>query len=127
MPKSLRLIVVTPEKPTLSFLFIGCVPAPVNCASRVTGLVTPCRVRLPVISAVVPSTFTAVETNLAVGYCLISRKSGPFRRSEERRVGKECVSTCRSRWSSCHKQKHVQHDKINEAHCTKHNNKQAYD
>src|SRR3546814_12372709 len=24
---------------------------------------------------------------------------GPRRRSEERRVGKECVSTCRSRWS----------------------------
>src|SRR3546814_12656551 len=24
-------------------------------------------------------------------------------RSEERRVGKECVSTCRSRWSSFHK------------------------
>src|SRR3546814_19704012 len=23
-------------------------------------------------------------------------------RSEERRVGKECVSTCRSRWSTCH-------------------------
>src|SRR3546814_2688781 len=23
-------------------------------------------------------------------------------RSEERRVGKECVSTCRSRWSPCH-------------------------
>src|SRR3546814_12911844 len=23
-------------------------------------------------------------------------------RSEERRVGKECVSTCRSRWSACH-------------------------
>src|SRR3546814_20750407 len=26
-------------------------------------------------------------------------------RSEERRVGKECVSTCRSRWSPYHKQK----------------------
>src|SRR3546814_14606981 len=26
----------------------------------------------------------------------------PFFRSEERRVGKECVSTCRSRWSPCH-------------------------
>src|SRR3546814_13964861 len=26
----------------------------------------------------------------------------PFRRSEERRVGKECVSTCRSRWSPYH-------------------------
>src|SRR3546814_14235976 len=24
-----------------------------------------------------------------------------MRRSEERRVGKECVSTCRSRWSQC--------------------------
>src|SRR3546814_15174005 len=26
----------------------------------------------------------------------------PVRRSEERRVGKECVSTCRSRWSTYH-------------------------
>src|SRR3546814_20317694 len=27
---------------------------------------------------------------------------GAFMRSEERRVGKECVSTCRSRWSPYH-------------------------
>src|SRR3546814_5200601 len=27
---------------------------------------------------------------------------GVHRRSEERRVGKECVSTCRSRWSPYH-------------------------
>src|SRR3546814_6361834 len=27
---------------------------------------------------------------------------GPLQRSEERRVGKECVSTCRSRWSPYH-------------------------
>src|SRR3546814_6509350 len=27
---------------------------------------------------------------------------GDRRRSEERRVGKECVSTCRSRWSPYH-------------------------
>src|SRR3546814_12148202 len=27
---------------------------------------------------------------------------GPAERSEERRVGKECVSTCRSRWSPYH-------------------------
>src|SRR3546814_12431388 len=26
----------------------------------------------------------------------------PYKRSEERRVGKECVSTCRSRWSPYH-------------------------
>src|SRR3546814_1301337 len=32
-----------------------------------------------------------------------SRKSSkPASRSEERRVGKECVSTCRSRWSPYH-------------------------
>src|SRR3546814_4344615 len=30
--------------------------------------------------------------------CLLSGRSDN-RRSEERRVGKECVSTCRSRWS----------------------------
>src|SRR3546814_16727055 len=28
--------------------------------------------------------------------------AGEFVRSEERRVGKECVSTCRSRWSPYH-------------------------
>src|SRR3546814_14823069 len=33
----------------------------------------------------------------------MSRQShAPFLRSEERRVGKECVSTCRSRWSPYH-------------------------
>src|SRR3546814_16422094 len=30
------------------------------------------------------------------------------RRSEERRVGKACVSTCRSRWSTYHKKKKKQ-------------------
>src|SRR3546814_2422072 len=29
-------------------------------------------------------------------------RSSPATRSEERRVGKECVSTCRSRWSPYH-------------------------
>src|SRR3546814_19222709 len=32
---------------------------------------------------------------------LTTREIGP-ERSEERRVGKECVSTCRSRWSPYH-------------------------
>src|SRR3546814_15886715 len=31
------------------------------------------------------------------------RRLGNAKRSEERRVGKECVSTCRSRWSPYHK------------------------
>src|SRR3546814_13112650 len=32
--------------------------------------------------------------------------AGPFS-SEERRVGKECVSTCRSRWSPSHSKKNT--------------------
>src|SRR3546814_11850714 len=35
-----------------------------------------------------------------------------FRRSEERRVGKECVSRCRSRWSPYHKKKKKKKKKI---------------
>src|SRR3546814_1165128 len=31
-----------------------------------------------------------------------SRQLAAYSRSEERRVGKECVSTCRSRWSPYH-------------------------
>src|SRR3546814_20476687 len=33
---------------------------------------------------------------------LIECEGGARSRSEERRVGKECVSTCRSRWSPYH-------------------------
>src|SRR3546814_14742168 len=32
----------------------------------------------------------------------VSRLNDVYCRSEERRVGKECVSTCRSRWSPYH-------------------------
>src|SRR3546814_11035726 len=39
-----------------------------------------------------------------------SRETSPHHltsRSEERRVGKECVSTCRSRWSPYHSKKNI--------------------
>ena len=50
------------------------------------------------------------EVKEETGYTLTSWKyraivtfvSGDGVRSEERRVGKECVSTCRSRWSPYH-------------------------
>src|SRR3546814_20463247 len=38
----------------------------------------------------------------AVGVAAAYGLSDLFIRSEERRVGKECVSTCRSRWSPYH-------------------------
>src|SRR3546814_733554 len=37
--------------------------------------------------------------NAAAGAIVITTKEPGDTRSEERRVGKECVSTCRSRWS----------------------------
>src|SRR3546814_5547414 len=44
-----------------------------------------------------------MQVNLDIGYGLVplvdERRGAPLMRSEERRVGKGCVSTCRSRWS----------------------------
>src|SRR3546814_12014598 len=52
-------------------------------------------------------------------------------RSEERRVGKECVSTCRSRWSPYHlKKKRPQTNMqqvVNERHTTQHVSKEQTD
>src|SRR3546814_13373335 len=42
-----------------------------------------------------------VAVELATGEN-VRRNPGAAARSEERRVGKECVSTCRSRWSPDH-------------------------
>src|SRR3546814_18202960 len=40
-------------------------------------------------------------------HLLRRRRSAPAVRSDERRVGKECVSTCRSRWSPSHSKKNT--------------------
>src|SRR3546814_2790711 len=40
--------------------------------------------------------------HIAAARVIKSTAHAPQRRSEERRVGKECVSTCRSRWSPYH-------------------------
>src|SRR3546814_13881189 len=42
----------------------------------------------------------------------IGREQPVHPRSEERRVGKECVSTCRSRWSPYHSKKKPQSKRI---------------
>src|SRR3546814_11629385 len=43
---------------------------------------------------------------------MTAKALGFDRRSEERRVGKECVSTCRSRWSPYHSKKKTKARKI---------------
>src|SRR3546814_16889635 len=53
----------------------------------------------PFAARATPGTIAIV---VPAGACIASRN---VIRSEERRVGKECVSTCRSRWSPYHKKK----------------------
>src|SRR3546814_15196392 len=49
----------------------------------------------------------------------IAAQQPPLLRSEERRVGKECVSTCRSRWSPFHSKKKQMTELIMYIHYTK--------
>src|SRR3546814_7939862 len=43
-----------------------------------------------------------LDEGAELGRLLVARVLAVEHRSEERRVGKECVSTCRSRWSPYH-------------------------
>src|SRR3546814_14577081 len=63
----------------------------------------PVRDRYPIRIAAPP----AVSAEDAATECRLTetRKHKNSARSEERRVGKECVSTCRSRWSPYHSKK----------------------
>src|SRR3546814_17570141 len=49
-----------------------------------------------------PTATRSSRLRVCIGEAGTARRSG---RSEERRVGKECVSTCRSRWSPYHSKK----------------------
>src|SRR3546814_19048649 len=55
--------------------------------------------------AQLPSYEPALIALLAGGGAATAAHNNCSGRSEERRVGKECVSTCRSRWSPYHQQK----------------------
>src|SRR3546814_4369595 len=57
----------------------------------------------PLLQQVTPAIIERV--NRFFGYRAVSRVVLRHGRSEERRVGKECVSTCRSRWSPYHEKK----------------------
>src|SRR3546814_9746702 len=74
-----------------------------RCA-LVTGVQT---CALPIFAGFLPNKAKAREEVLAelaaVPATLVFYETAPrLDRSEERRVGKECVSTCRSRWSPYH-------------------------
>src|SRR3546814_11508779 len=50
----------------------------------------------------VPQIFCAITRTNAQAHAIIAANLDRSPRSEGRRVGKECVSTCRSRWSPDH-------------------------
>src|SRR3546814_6119762 len=58
---------------------------------------------ITVIAVVVVTPYIALQLKaVSAAYNAVSDHTMPGLRSEERRVGKECVSTCRSRWSPYH-------------------------
>src|SRR3546814_15047926 len=60
--------------------------------------------RNPEIDSYLDALYFTVTTLTTTGFGDITM-TGPLGRSEERRVGKECVSTCSIRWSRSHYKK----------------------
>src|SRR3546814_11314649 len=54
------------------------------------------------VKAVISESFERIHRSNLVGMGVLPLNFVDGQRSEERRVGKECVSTCRSRWSPYH-------------------------
>src|SRR3546814_20728417 len=88
-----------------------CTPAAVAVAAgpRPDDLAVGAAGRHPDDDLLHPHHHRAVDIAAGAGPCADPAQSGadrafavPHLRSEERRVGKECVSTCRSRWSPYH-------------------------
>src|SRR3546814_8475525 len=71
-----------------------------TCALPIFGRLSP--VRLVSLKQVCFFAQDADDRETAASMHARNRKAHAAVRSEERRVGKECVSTCRSRWSPYH-------------------------
>src|SRR3546814_6847554 len=69
-----------------------------RCA-LVTGVQT---CALPICAAYASSFSREFRSHSRHGAMTLASGQSAYARSEERRVGKECVSTCRSRWSPYH-------------------------
>src|SRR3546814_11630956 len=85
---------ITPESPSLTTGRVNVTYTAAGCsgADTVTALVT-----VDGVTLTAKETITVQPAELG-GLAFVSATPSVIR-SEERRVGKECVSTCRSRWS----------------------------
>src|SRR3546814_4975693 len=68
--------------------------------ARTSGDTRPSKLRLPDRTAAATMSLPLIAVE--IGSTSTDRSWRSTKRSEERRVGKECVSTCRSRWSPVH-------------------------
>src|SRR3546814_14160940 len=89
----------------INFSIIGAAFPPATDPSRSAGLVGGQRGVDQILANIRFKLLVDRGHRLAPGSLLLLGQGddlGLARRSEERRVGKECVSTCRSRWSPYH-------------------------
>ena len=92
-------LLIAPLAISLASFACGVTKARTICtALHVTGLILMLAFALQIINGVL----TQGEIRALNNWVYIDSLSAIFLRSEERRVGKECVSTCRSRWSPYH-------------------------
>src|SRR3546814_12572998 len=106
----------------MCFFFFSSRRRHTRCA-LVTGVQT-CALPICIGSAASLARQASAQASKAVGSRNRSRGPAPAppagRRSEERRVGKECVSTCRSRWSPYHSKKNAKGTKKKYSARTRH-------
>src|SRR3546814_4174036 len=93
-PQGIRLSVVLADLATQQIERLDAVRALVN---HIQAVVPPILFHGEIPGVAIAAQHLDVQ---AVGF--VTPFARPALRSEERRVGKECVSTCRSRWSPYH-------------------------
>src|SRR3546814_16893430 len=90
----------------LAFAIALSIPLGVVAALRPNSLLDRVCLWIAVLGQAMPSFWFALMLILVLGVWWrllpISGTGSLLHRSEERRVGKECVSTCSSRWSPVH-------------------------
>src|SRR3546814_18983588 len=91
---------------------VSCAPSKcggkIDMASSHTDIIVDQVLELDPATIDVPGRVGLFFPEKAEAYAALIARDGqrtPITRSEERRVGKECVSTCRSRWSPSHETK----------------------
>src|SRR3546814_14330686 len=75
-------------------------------SALVAQIQRPMRVHRPGVRSAFPADDQQIDVGQIARQIQRAEQWLPADRSEGRRVGKECVSTCRSRWSPYHSNKH---------------------